>query len=188
MSGGCVLYKHHDADLSFRPLRGSELGNESTFLTALSYLRTRYPDGELLCVSGWPEVAANRYGLKGVPITTRASRIWNRNVPIIRRVPIAFGEAVAELRQYLRVFRILKGADMLIVPGTGLVNDAYGLSDWGPYSLFKWILMAKLRRARVLVVSVGAGPLTAPQGESSRRQPSHSLTTGRTGTTQARTT
>jgi polysaccharide pyruvyl transferase WcaK-like protein len=48
---------------------------------------------------------------------------------------------------------------MLIVPGTGLLTDAYGLSNWGPYSMFKWTLMAKLRRSKVLFVSIGAGPL-----------------------------
>jgi polysaccharide pyruvyl transferase WcaK-like protein len=139
-------------------------GNESTFLTAVSYLRTRYPGSELTCVTGWPDVAAERYGLKAVPITTRAARIWNRDVPLIRRVSMALGEIAAELRQYLRAFTILRGADVFVVPGTGLVNDAYGLSDWGPYSLFKWILTARLRRARVLVVSVGAGPLYSAPG------------------------
>ena len=70
----------------------------------------------------------------------------------------------AELRQYVRAFRKLKGTDMLIVPGTGLLTDAYGLSNWGPYSMFKWILMAKLRRSRVLFVSVGAGPVETTPG------------------------
>ena len=53
---------------------------------------------------------------------------------------------------------------MLIVPGTGLVNDAFGLHDWGPYSLFKWTLMAKLRGCRVLFVSIGAGPIDTARG------------------------
>ena len=64
-----------------------------------------------------------------------------------------------ELRQYVRAFRQLKGTDMLIVPGTGILTDAYGLAQWGPYSLFKWVLMAKLSRCRVLFISVGAGPI-----------------------------
>jgi polysaccharide pyruvyl transferase WcaK-like protein len=59
---------------------------------------------------------------------------------------------------------MLKRTDMLIVPGTGLVTDVFGLSSWGPYSLFKWVLMAKLRRSRVLFVSVGAGPINRTLG------------------------
>jgi polysaccharide pyruvyl transferase WcaK-like protein len=48
---------------------------------------------------------------------------------------------------------------MLIIPGTGLLTDAYGLSAEGPYNLFKWSLLAKLRGCKLLFVSVGAGPI-----------------------------
>ncbi len=48
---------------------------------------------------------------------------------------------------------------MLIIPGTGLLTDSYGLLSWGPYSLFKWSLIAKVRGCKLLFVSVGAGPL-----------------------------
>jgi polysaccharide pyruvyl transferase WcaK-like protein len=53
---------------------------------------------------------------------------------------------------------------MLIVPGTGLLTDAFGVGKWGPQNMFKWVLMAKLRRSRVLFVSVGAGPLDRRRG------------------------
>lgn len=58
----------------------------------------------------------------------------------------------------------MRDLDMLIIPGTGLLTDAYGLARWGPYNLFKWVLAAKLTRARVLFVSVGAGPLDGAAG------------------------
>jgi polysaccharide pyruvyl transferase WcaK-like protein len=77
---------------------------------------------------------------------------------------MAFVGVGAELRQYARAFRMLRGTDMLIVSGTGLLTDAYGLHHWGPYGMFKWVLMAKLRRCRVLFVSVGAGPIESTRG------------------------
>jgi polysaccharide pyruvyl transferase WcaK-like protein len=64
-----------------------------------------------------------------------------------------------ELRDYARAFVGLRGTDVFIVPGTGLLTDAFGLADWGPFNLFKWTLMAKLRRCRIMLVSVGAGPI-----------------------------
>jgi polysaccharide pyruvyl transferase WcaK-like protein len=79
---------------------------------------------------------------------------------------MAFVVVGAEPRQYVRAFRKLKGTDMLIVPGTGLVTDAFGLGSWGPYNQFKWTLMAKLRRSRVLFVSVGAGPIDSVLGRA----------------------
>jgi polysaccharide pyruvyl transferase WcaK-like protein len=48
---------------------------------------------------------------------------------------------------------------MLIIPGTGLLSDAYGLLSWGPYSLLRWSLIAKICRCKLLFVSVGAGPI-----------------------------
>jgi polysaccharide pyruvyl transferase WcaK-like protein len=40
-----------------------------------------------------------------------------------------------------------------------VLTDAYGLSGWGPYNLWKWSLMAKMRGCRVRFLSVGAGPI-----------------------------
>ena len=54
---------------------------------------------------------------------------------------------------------------MLIVPGTGLLTDAYGLLNWGPYNLLKWSLIAKLCRCKLLFVSIGAGPVYGTLGK-----------------------
>lgn len=139
-------------------------GNESTLLAILLRLRSLSPESEFCCISTNPEAVVARYGIEAVPITTRVARIWDRDIPLARRVPMAFVGVGAELRQYARAFRKLKRTDMLIVPGTGVLTDAYGLSSWGPYSVFKWVLMAKLRRSGVLFVSIGAGPIDRPVG------------------------
>jgi polysaccharide pyruvyl transferase WcaK-like protein len=142
----------------------SNSGNESTLLAILTRLRSIFPGSEFSCICTNPEVVIARDGIEAVPITTRAARIWDPDIPIAARVPMAFVGVCAELRQYGRAFRKLKGTDMLIVPGTGLVTDAFGLHDWGPYSVFKWALMAKLRGCRVLFVSIGAGPIHSAGG------------------------
>jgi polysaccharide pyruvyl transferase WcaK-like protein len=54
---------------------------------------------------------------------------------------------------------------MLIIPGTGLLTDAGGLLlNWGPYNLLKWSLIAKACRCKLLLVSVGAGPIYGTLG------------------------
>ena len=65
----------------------------------------------------------------------------------------------SELYRWYQAFSLLKGADALIVPGTGLLTDVYDFYSWGPYGLFKWSALAKLRRCKLFFVSVGAGPL-----------------------------
>jgi polysaccharide pyruvyl transferase WcaK-like protein len=52
----------------------------------------------------------------------------------------------------------------MIIPGTGLLSDAYGLLGWGPYNLFKWSLIARVCRCKLMFVSVGAGPLYGTLG------------------------
>ena len=81
-----------------------------------------------------------------------------------KRVRMAFLGVREEVGQYVRAFNTLRETDMLIIPGTGLLTDAYGLSSWGPYNVFKWSLVAKLRGCKVLFVSVGVGPLYGTLG------------------------
>ena len=139
-------------------------GNEGTLLAILSRLRSVYPDGDFSCICTHPDVVAARDGIKAVPIASRTARIWDRELRLDRRVRTAFTGLSEEIRQYGRAFRELRAADMLIVPGTGLLTDAYGLSSWGPYNLFKWSLLARLRGCRVLYISVGAGPIYSVLG------------------------
>ena len=81
-----------------------------------------------------------------------------------KRLRMAFLGLSEESREYIRAWRTLKGTDMFIIPGTGLLTDAFGLSGWGPYGVFKWSLMARLRGCRVMFVSVGAGPVRSAPG------------------------
>jgi polysaccharide pyruvyl transferase WcaK-like protein len=158
---------HRSPRISFFGHFGSSnSGNESTLLAILSRLRSLSPESEFLCICSNPEVVAARDGIEAIPITTRLDRIWDRDIPLVKRVPMAFVRVGAELRQYRSAFRKLRGTDMLIVPGTGLLTDAFGIAKWGPQNMFKWVLMAKLRRSRVFFVSVGAGPLDRPRGRA----------------------
>ena len=139
-------------------------GNESTLLAILARLRAAYPDGELRCICSHPSAIVARDGIDAAAITNAPSSLWNRRFPFALRLPVMFVAAGAQIWDYARAFSKLKGTDALIVPGTGLLTDAYGLQQWGLHSQFKWALMAKLRRARVLYVSVGAGPIDRPLG------------------------
>jgi polysaccharide pyruvyl transferase WcaK-like protein len=139
-------------------------GNESTLLSIESRLRELYPDSDFLCICSDPKVVTARDGIDAIAITTKGARVANPDAPRRRRAANALVGLYAELRQYVRAFVKLKGTDTLIVPGTGLVNDAFGLSQWGPLGMFRWVLMAKLRGCRVLIISVGAGPIDTALG------------------------
>ncbi len=157
--------RREPAKISFFGHFGSpNFGNEGTLVAILSRLRVLYPDREFSCICTYPQVVVARYGIEAFPISTRSVSIWDRQAGLGKRLAMAFVGLSEEVWQYVRAFRALRGTDMLIVPGTGLLTDAYGLSGWGPYGLLKWSLVAKLRGCRVLFVSVGAGPIDGAVG------------------------
>ena len=134
-------------------------GNEITLQAILYHVRRLLPEAQIACVCTGPEALAATQKIKTVPISRtfiKPGKPRPRLVRFLRRVLIG---VPSELFRFVDVFRALKGADMFIIPGTGLLTDAYGLLGWGPYSLFKWSLVARLCGAKVLFVSVGAGPL-----------------------------
>lgn len=139
-------------------------GNEATLLATLSRLRAMFPTCEFCCVCSYPENVIAAHGINAVPHTARSARIWDREAPLGRRLRMAFPGLRAESGEYIRAWRTLKGTDMFIIPGTGLMTDALGLAGWGPYGVFKWSIMARLRGCRMMVVSVGAGPVRSARG------------------------
>jgi len=69
---------------------------------------------------------------------------------------------VAEPMFLVESYRRLRGAQLLIAAGGQQLNDGYG-GPWGyPFTLFKWTLLAKLTGTKVVLLSVGAGPIDSP--------------------------
>ena len=142
----------------------TNFGNEATLLAMVPRVRLSFPNCELCCICTDPEKVIATHGIEAVPHTLRSARIWDRQVPLRKRLRMATLGLSEEIQEYIRAWRTLKGTDMLIIPGTGLLTDAFGLSGWGPYGLLKWSLIGKLRRSQVMFVSVGAGPLGSASG------------------------
>jgi polysaccharide pyruvyl transferase WcaK-like protein len=139
-------------------------GNETTLTTMLAHLRLRFPEAEFLCICTNPQVVAARDGIEATPITVSVGAGASREGS--SRMRRYLRSAVREIGQLARAFKAMRGTDVLIVPGTGLVTDAHGIYGWGPLSLFRWALAAKLRRARVAFVSIGAGPFYSRAGRA----------------------
>ena len=68
----------------------------------------------------------------------------------------------AEALFVVRTVRTLRAVDCLVVGGGGQLSDDFGGAWAFPYLVLKWAVMARLAGARVLFVSVGAGPLESP--------------------------
>jgi polysaccharide pyruvyl transferase WcaK-like protein len=141
-------------------------GNESTLQAILYHLHRHIPDAETTCICTYPDVTTRTYNIDAVPMTgVFVKPLWLRGNPAARFLRKIIIGIPSELYRWLAAIRILKGMGMLIVPGTGLLTDVCGLSGWGPYTMFKWSLVAKLCRCKLLFVSVGAGPVYSPLGK-----------------------
>ena len=139
-------------------------GNEGTLQAIYFNLRRLMPEAEFACICTLPETAATIHSITALPISPAVITAWTPNNRITRLLRlVAFG-IPSELYRWYEAFWTLKGTDALIVPGTGLLTDAFGLLSWGPYNMFKWSVLAKLRGCRLLFVSVGAGPLQGRLG------------------------
>jgi len=142
----------------------TNFGNEATLQAILANFRALIPEAEFACICTFPAIASATHSITALPFSPAGIRAWrpkNRVARLLRRM--LFG-IPSELYRWWDAFRTLKGGDALIVPGTGLLTDAFDISSWGPYGLFKWALVAKLRGCKLLFVSVGAGPLDGRLG------------------------
>jgi polysaccharide pyruvyl transferase WcaK-like protein len=139
-------------------------GNEITLQAILCHLRHRFPDAGVNCICTHPEITAANHSIKALPVTRTVVDVWRPNNGVARLLRSFFIGIPSELYRWLEAFNTLKHSGVLIIPGTGLLTDAYGLAGWGPYNSFKWSLLAKVRRCKVFFVSVGAGPIHSRVG------------------------
>jgi len=142
----------------------SNFGNESTLQAILYHLRRFQPDAEVTCICTGPEATAASYHIEAIPLAETFVKSWVPRNPFTRVLRgVCIGLPSEPCRWFKGLMR-LRRTDMLIIPGTGLLTDAYGLFSWGPYNLFKWSLIAKICRCKLLFVSVGAGPIYGTLG------------------------
>jgi polysaccharide pyruvyl transferase WcaK-like protein len=140
-------------------------GNEITLVSILQHISSRLPGAEVACICTGPDALAAAQGIKTVPITRRFLKFWKPRSRLSTSLRRVLAGVACEPYRWFDAFKTLRGANMLIIPGTGLLTDAFGLLEWGPYSLFKWSLVARACRCKLMFLSVGAGPLYGGLGK-----------------------
>ena len=143
----------------FGHFNSTNFGNESTLQAILHRFRCAHPHAEMLCISTGSEAAAATHQIESVAISEALVKSWRPSKPVARLLRKVFIGIPSEPYRWIKGFITLGRTRVLIVPGTGLLTDAYGVHGWGPYNSFKWSLLAKLRGCKLMYVSVGAGPV-----------------------------
>ena len=164
------------------------LGDESITAAAIGGARRCRPGARVIAISLDPDDTRTRHGVESFALRRYVSRppvdppiaglSASSSTPAsglkaaLRRVPLLVGavgiarrlagmvaETLREIASLPASWRALRGIDLVIIAGSNQLLDQFG-GAWGfPYSLLRWTLLARLRGARVVLLSVGAGPL-----------------------------
>ena len=166
------------------------LGDEASLATVLQQIKTRWPTAYLAGVSMDPEDTVRRHGIPCFAMRQSVfpfEREWASASPptgpggyadklkaalkkagplfgatkVIRNATIVRpAQLIREILFLGRSLRLVCKLDLIVICGGGQ------LLDWGgpwkfPYTLFKWILLAKCAGAKCIFLNSGAGPLDA---------------------------
>lgn len=161
---------------------GGNVGDDATLQAIIQNILVRWPNAALFAFSMNPYDTRLKHGIPSYPISRhtwgsernpktnltirqRFTSALTRSLPFLRsiktaiRVPVGLIEEVLFL---INSFRIIRSFDVLLVCGGGQLTDLWGGSWAFPYTLFKWVFLAKLARVKTYFIDVGAGPIKYP--------------------------
>jgi polysaccharide pyruvyl transferase WcaK-like protein len=164
---------------------GGNLGDDATLDTVAGNIKRRWPNAEIVAFSMNPDDTKARHGIRSYPLRRNGWSIGYKpsgTQTTLRETVKSFA------RKYNAVFRLLKATngiiclpsdtfrelsfllsslrnisslELLIISGGGQLTEKDG--PWGfPYTIFKWVLLAKSAAVKCIFLNVGAGPLTRP--------------------------
>lgn len=147
-----VLYGHFGS---------GNIGNDSS-LEAMIYNIHKYrPQSDITCICTGPEIVAEQYGIKTLPIdVSELRKVEQSNSRLFDSFKHVFQRVIDEFRFWIQRPYWFKTVAQFIVVGTGVVDDMAVRWPWNaPYDLFKWCKAAKMGGAKVVFLSVGVGPI-----------------------------
>lgn len=141
------------------------LGNECTLQAILYNARKRFPEGEIFSICYQPDDTSRRHNVPAVPISARYfqsrsnGKVVQRRGGLSRLARVVFQRIPGELMDWVKAVRTLRGTDLVVMTGTGMLTD-YSTSAFGyPYDVFKWSAAARLAGCKLRFVGVGVGPI-----------------------------
>ena len=144
--------------MSARPLRVAaygyfgmgNLGNEGSLASFLAYMRTTHPEADLHCFGASAEAVRRDHSIP-------ATQLMMLRTGLRHGLLLKAAKAVSRVWDVPRTFALMKDVDVLVVPGTGVLESQLMAKPWGlPYWMFLAVLSCRVRRRKVALVSVGA--------------------------------
>ncbi len=131
-------------------------GNDGSLEAMLGLVRTARPSAELLCICAMPTEVGPKLGVPSVRIN------WRPRSQLLQRLDRLLLNIPREIASLIKTVCHIRRLDVLIMPGTGILDD-FGTGPKGmPYWIFRWCLLARILGTKVVFVSIGAGPISHP--------------------------
>jgi polysaccharide pyruvyl transferase WcaK-like protein len=163
---------------------GGNLGDDATLDAVAGGIKRRWPNAEIIALSMNPDDTETRHGIRSYPIRRNCWSIgykpagtegsFKAGVKALTRKyrPLFYllkairlpSEMFRELSFLVSSHHTIKSLDLLIISGGGQLTEKDG--PWGfPYTIFKWVALARSAGVSCIFLNVGAGPLTHPLGK-----------------------
>ena len=135
------------------------LGNECTLQAILHNARERLPDADIYSITYDFGDTTRRHSVAAVPISQQNLKDDQRPGVFAKFARILLRRIPGELNDWRSAIRTLRGTDLVVMTGTGMLTD-YSTTAFGfPYTIFRWSLAARLVGCKVRFVGVGVGPI-----------------------------
>jgi polysaccharide pyruvyl transferase WcaK-like protein len=129
------------------------IGNEASLAAVLAHLRSVHPEAEVVCFGADAREVEREHGIPARQLMTF------RATPGDRRLTTQGRKVLGRLWDIPRTWWLVGRVDVLVVPGTGVLESRLTASPWGlPYWMAVAFTAARLRRRRAALVGVGAEP------------------------------
>ncbi|MFF8679253.1 polysaccharide pyruvyl transferase family protein [Streptomyces sp. NPDC015237] len=139
----------------FGLLGSGNVGNDGSLEAALGYLRAEHPEAVVDALCGGPEDVERRYGIPATRLNWYSGEYRTAS-----RAGAIAAKGLGKLVDAVRTAAWVRRHDVVIVPGTGVLEATLPLRPWGfPYSLFLLCATGRLLRTRVALVGVGAATI-----------------------------
>jgi len=135
----------------------NNFGNEGSLLAMVEFLRRERPEAQLFCICTDPSTVRNSLGMPAIPIR-RSGRFGELSHRVVR-IPL---KVLGRVRNLAKAFLDIRRADVMIIPGTGILDD-FGEPPHGmPLDILMWCFAARMSGTKVAFASIGAGPIGHP--------------------------
>jgi polysaccharide pyruvyl transferase WcaK-like protein len=133
------------------------LGNDGSLESFVEFMKAFHPEAELHCICSGTDSVRDRFALPTLPIQAPPPRSrWLRGLNLLSL------RTLFRAQEWAWTIATAGRFDMIVVPGTGMLDD-FG-ERWRdmPYHLFRWGLACRLAGTPFAFVSIGAGPIHHP--------------------------